>query len=209
MRLTERFERLREARPKAARFRKPLRVAGSVGSLFTQHWYDQAHDHFLFRPWSDVSIPLLRPLSPSLSVSTRAERFFSLGFFNYAVGTRHFALEGDLAFRLGVVEDDVPGKGFLFDVGLGAIDAMGGPALVLDNPWLTTVQLRGGRAIATWGEELKRPWAYELALGVLLNHVRFTLGVQNDKAKPEKDMKHQLYFSVGLTDLFALIEAIK
>jgi predicted acylesterase/phospholipase RssA len=208
VRVADRFEDLRQARPPSASFKAPMNVAGSFASLFTRYWYDQAHDPFLFRPWSDHSYPIMRVLSPSMSVSTRAERYFSLGFVNYAVGWKNVQVEGDLSLRLGTVENDTPGKGFLFDVGLGAIDAMFGPAWVLDNPWFSTVQLRGGRAISSWGEEVTRPWAYELAFGILLNHVRFAFGVQNDKAMPETDMKHQIYFRVGLADIAGLWEGV-
>jgi len=191
-----RLEQVEEARPPKAKYDVAVTATSKVASLFTQHWYNEAHDPWYFRPQSDALPDWLRPFSPSLSFATTKLRYVSLGFFNYGVGSRHFVAITDASLRAGVPEVGDRTRFFTLDAAVGV-------AIVVGRPDLTSIQVRGGYSFWRSNDVPMRRF-YELDLCLFLNHIRLGAGVESDGG-PEWDHK---YFKMTFADIFGLLEGI-
>jgi predicted acylesterase/phospholipase RssA len=191
-----RLERVEEARPRGAKYEEAVSATSKVASVFTQHWYNDAHDPWYFRPQSDAVPSWLRLFSPSLSFATTKLRYASVGFFNYGAGSRSIVAIADASFRAGVPEVGDRTRFFTLD---GAV----GVALVVGRPDLTSVQLRGGYSF--WAStDVPMRHFYELDLCLFLNHIRMGIGAESNGG-PGWDHK---YFKMTFADIAGLLEGI-
>jgi predicted acylesterase/phospholipase RssA len=173
-------------------------IAGKLGALVTEHWYNLGHDHWLFRPLSDNTDWYWRVLSPSVGIATTIERWAQFGFLNYAAGWRNFVLAGQGSFRLAVSEDGNRPRFSSFDLAAG-------PTALIESWWFSSLNARVGRSVYAPYGTVPRPVSYEVGFGLFLNHLQLSGGIDCDTRTPQWDHK---FLRLTVSDLAGLLQAL-